>query len=229
MIKIYCFSGSGHSMAVAKALARILHCDIAEIPSGNEASSNADSAVVIFPVYCQNIPSPVTRFLQSFRAENIVLIATYGKISYGNALYEAQKLVDGRVIAGAYIPMGHTFLDGDSAFDETCLLPIADRIRAPQGVQIPKSRKNPLANISPALRSRMGVKLVKTARCNGCGRCEALCPMGAIRDGRVHPECIRCLRCVTNCPQKALEYKNSRVLQRYLDSFYNKEEYVLFL
>ena len=225
MITIYCFSGSGHSLAVSKALAQMLDCEIR--PVDNETVID-DVAVVVFPVYCQNIPKPVKQFMERMRAKHIVLIATYGKISYGNVLYEAQKLLRGQVIAGAYIPMGHTFLDGDYEFDATQLLPIVQRIKTPRQVAIPKTAKNPLANIFPVLRRRIGVKIKKGDNCVNCGLCEQACPVGAIRNGRIHSQCIRCLHCVTNCPQKALQYKNSQILNVYLKNYY-KEEYVLYL
>ena len=116
MIRIYCFSGSGHSLAVAKELSQMLDCEIR--PNDNKTATE-DTAAVVFPVYCQNIPKPVKRFLKGLEAKYVALIATYGKISYGNVLYEAQKLLHRLVIAGAYIPMGHTYLDGDCEFDVT--------------------------------------------------------------------------------------------------------------
>lgn len=223
---VYCFSGSGHSLAVAKALAGMLDCDVRLIGAAGEAAE--DPVAVVFPVYCQNIPQPVKRFLKKLEAKQVALIATYGKISYGNVLYEARKHLRGKVIAGAYIPMGHTFLDGDYKFDTTQLLPIAHRIKTPRQVTIPKTRKNPLANIVPGLRSRVGVKILKGDNCDNCGLCEKNCPVGAIRNGRLHSQCIRCLRCVTNCPQNALQYKNCRILDAYLKS-YRKEEYIQYL
>ena len=225
MITIYCFSGSGHSLAVSKVLAQMLDCEIRPVDSKTVTD---DVAVVTFPVYCQNIPKPVKQFLKRMRAKHIVLIATYGKISYGNVLYEAQKLLRGQVIAGAYIPMGHTFLDGDYDFDATQLRPIVQRIKSPQQVTIPKTPKNPWANIFPGLRSRIGVKIKKGDNCVNCGLCEKNCPVGAIRNGRIHSQCIRCLHCVTNCPQKALQHKNIRILDEYLEC-YCKEKYVLYL
>ena len=227
MISVYCFSGSGHSLAVAKVLAGMLECKIRQIEPDCEIVVE-ETVAVVFPVYCQNIPNPVKNFLRQLKAKYIVLIATYGKISYGNVLYEAQRLVQGDVIAGAYIPMGHTFLSENYIFDESKLLPIAERVKAPQKVSIPRTRKNLLANILPAARSRIGVKLIKDGPCSNCGLCEKMCPAGAIRNGRIHAECIRCLRCVTNCPKEALRYKNSWILNRYLKSFH-KEEYVLYL
>ena len=225
MIGVYCFSGSGHSLAVAEALAQELHCGVCSM-EGNTAV--AETAVVVFPVYCQNIPKPVKTFLKTLQAKHVVLITTYGKISWGNVLYEARKLVSGQVIAGACIPMGHTFLNGDHEFDRQILLPIVQRIHAPKEARIPRTRKNPLANLFPALRSRVGVKITKGEGCDGCGLCEKNCPMGTIRKGRIHAACIRCMRCVTNCPNRALQYKNSPILDWYLKR-YCREEHALYL
>ena len=228
MTALFCFSGSGHSLAVANALGQVLGCDVTEIGQNKETAPIAETAVVVFPVYCQNIPSPVKSFLKALRAKYIALIATYGKISCGNVLYEAQRLVQGDVIAGAYIPTGHTFLDGRCEFDQQFLLPIAQRICSPQKAQIPKTRKNPLSDFFPGLRSRIGVKIIREVSCNSCGLCDTMCPTGAIRKGHIHSGCIRCLRCVTHCPQNALQYKNSWVLEQYLKR-YHKEEYRLYL
>lgn len=228
MTAVYCFSGSGHSMAAAAYLAGKLNCGLYEIWAEAERMPMADTAVVVFPVYCQNIPGPVSGFLKEMTAQYVVLAATYGKISYGNVLAEAQKLVRGQVIAGAYIPMGHTFLDGDTDFDADALAPILERVQTPQPVIIPRTKKNPLADVFPGLRSRMGVQLIKGSGCTRCGICEANCPVGAISGGKAGSKCIRCLRCVTNCPQHALRYKNRRILQWYLE-MYEKEEYVLYL
>ncbi len=230
MIKVYYFSGNGHSCTVAEACANLLKGDIAEIHDKAETALEVHTAVVVFPVYCQNIPDPVKGFLRGLRAKYTVLIATYGRISHGNVLHEAQKLVQNEVIAGAYIPMGHTFLDGDCAFDAECLHPIVERVAHPESIRIPADRKNVLANLFPGLRSRVGVRIVKNEQCNHCGICEAHCPAQAIRDGKITAKCIRCLRCVVNCPQEALQYKNTWVLDWYLHRYYNPdEEYTLYL
>ena len=92
MVTIFYFSGSGHSLAVAQAMAEFLGCGLKPIGGETEAIA-ADTAVVAFPVYCQNIPQPVVDFLKLLNAKYVALLATYGRISYGRVLYEAQKLV----------------------------------------------------------------------------------------------------------------------------------------
>lgn len=225
MTTVYCFSGSGHSLAVARFFAEQLKCELRECCGAYEEE---ETSVVVFPVYCQNIPKPVKVLLRKLTSKYIVLIATYGRISYGNVLNEAQKLVQGQVIAGAYVPIGHTFLNGDCSFDSDALMPILKRIETRERVCIPRSFKNPLSNVFPAFRSRIGVKIIKQNQCSYCGICEKNCPMGAIKNGITNSKCIRCLRCVTNCPQNVLQYKNTPVLETYLESYY-KDDFVLYL
>lgn len=228
MTAVYYFSGSGHSLAVADFFAKQLNCKLVEMGSYAITEPHEDVAVVVFPVYCQNIPQPVKVFLKGLTSRYVILIATYGRISYGNVIFEASKTVRGGVIAGAYVPIGHTFLNGDFSFDESTLLPILERAQDPRKAYIPKTRKNPLADILPAWRSRVGVKIIKTDKCLKCRQCEKSCPMGAIKNGVIGKKCIRCLRCVTACPHKALQFKNRWILDNYLKR-YSKDEPKLYL
>ena len=228
MNSVFYFSGSGHSRAVAQYLASLLDRQALDLTDGGLAVSRDDTVAVVFPVYCENIPEPVKNFLRELPPCRAALIATYGRVSYGNALFEAQALFLGTVIAGAYKPTGHTFLKGDFSFAREPLNRIAQRMKDPKAVTLPRTPKNPLSDLSPALRSRIGTRIRKNSRCDRCGLCEANCPMKAIRGGRITAQCIRCLQCVTNCPQKALEYKNSPILDLYLRR-HQKNETKLYL
>ena len=128
MTSVYCFRGSGHSYAIAEYFARELQVPVVNIDRRlAESHCQADLAVVIFPVYCQNIPAVVRDFFSKLDSKHVVLIATYGKISHGNVLWEAFKIIRGRVIAAAYVPMGHTYLDSSTQFDAQPLQPIFAR------------------------------------------------------------------------------------------------------
>lgn len=214
MTRIYCFSGTGHSQAVAAYFASRLGLDV--LPITADTTGRADVAVVVFPVYCQNVPPPVMDFLHGLDAQYAVLIATYGKISYGNVLYEAAQATTAQIIAGAYVPTGHSFLGQDASFPTQDLEPIFARIASPKQVHIPRSFKNPFASFFPAWRSRIGLQLIKTDACNHCGLCTRSCPMGAIQNGVPDNRCMRCLRCVHVCPQKALRTRAQPVLKAYL-------------
>lgn len=215
MTAVYCFSGTGHSMAVAELFRDRLNCRLYAI-GRDPAAAPEETAVIVFPVYCQNIPDPVKCFLPTVKAKNVVLVATYGRVSWGNVLWQAQRYLQGQVIAGAYVPANHSYLDADVTFDPEPLLPIMERIRQPRPIQIPRSRKNPFADFFPAWRSRLGVKLTCTDECNHCNLCGGSCPMDAMKNGVPNSRCIRCLRCVTVCPQGALQAQNRWVLKRYL-------------
>lgn len=217
MTSVYCFSGSGHSYAVAEYCARKLQVPVVNIDRRlAEHQYQADFAVVIFPVYCQNIPAVVKDFLGKLDAMYVVLIATYGKISHGNVLWEASKIIRGCVIAAAYVPMGHTYLDSSKEFDAQPLQAIFARIQHPRAATLTRERKHPFASLFPAWRSRCGVKIRLDESCNACNICTKLCPMQAIEAGIIHGNCIRCLRCVCHCPKSALHFELRPILRHYL-------------
>lgn len=178
---------------------------------------DCEHAVVVFPVYCQNIPTAVKLFFEKLNAQWLTLLATYGKMSYGNVLYEVgRRYAKNNIVAAGYIPTKHSYLD-EKEFDRfEELQTIFDKIKRPSPVRIPRSFKNPLADLAPAWRSRAGVKLERSSACIACGKCEAVCPQGAMRNGRIGRKCIRCLKCVTNCPTGALRFCNRWPMRVYL-------------
>lgn len=203
MTAVFCFSAAGHSRAVAAYFADWFGVPVREL----NHLTPCDTAVVVFPVYCENVPEPVRVFLSRLVAENVVLIATYGKMCHGNVLADAAKMVHGRIIAGAYVPTGHTYLSEGTEFHSDGLEVIFDRIAHPQPAVFPHQRKHFWADLFPAWRSRIGVKLIRNESCNGCGLCRQNCPFRT---------CNRCLRCIVQCPQGALSFRLHPMMRRYL-------------
>lgn len=217
MTKVYCFSATGRTLGLARALAQKLSCGLEELPIQRRTEPpDCQTAVVVFPVYCQSVPLPVKRCLPLITAENMVLIAVYGRKSCGNALHEAAGLTGSRVIAGAYVPTGHTYLDEPAETDLALLEPVLARIAQPCAVRIPWRFKNPFAIVFPRLRARVGVRIHVSEFCAHCGVCMAHCPMQAMRWGRPGRNCIRCLRCVCVCPHHALYSSFHPWLMQYL-------------
>lgn len=229
MINIYYFTGSGHSLKLAEHFGRMLSEPVWDISRSENECGGSDTAVVVFPVYCQNIPEPVKLFFRELSAEHVILIATYGRFSYGNVLWEATQLVRGTVISAAYVPVGHSYLgEPEVSFDESRFLPILERIKEPCKAVIPKSFKNPLADVFPELRSRIGVKILRTDKCKECGLCNNICPMQTMNNGIMGRLCIRCLKCASNCPENALRVTYNPFLKLYLKGK-RKNELVIYL
>lgn len=208
------YSATGQSERIARYIAEKAAFETADILSLK--CKEFDNAVVVFPVHCQSIPEPVKYCLNNIVVANLTLIAVYGRMCHGNVLREIQKKYAHNIVAAAYIPAKHTYLPDKEfdRFDE--LQPLLDKITNPAPVVIPKSFRNPLSNVFKKTRSRMGVKLYRDAKCNGCGVCEDVCPYGAINKGKPNGKCIRCLSCVARCPQNALHSKNRFFMRLYL-------------
>lgn len=209
------YSNTGQSKAIASYFSNNLGYPLADIETNY--AEHYQNLVLVFPVHCQNIPDIVTDFLKRVSIVNLTVIATYGKMCCGNVLYEIQKKYQKNIVAGAYIPTKHSYIDSDESFCEfDKLSTIVEKIKSPSYIQLPRLYKNPLANIFPKLRSRLGLKIQKSTDCNGCNICDERCTFGAIKLGKTNCKCIRCLKCVENCPRKALKVKLGLLLKLYL-------------
>lgn len=175
-----------------------------------------DTMVLVFPIHCQNIPQQVKDLLKLLRTKALIPIATYGKMCYGNVLYEIQKRYDYNIIAAAYVPTKHTYLNENDFTDFESLNPILSKINNPTQIKLPKTYKNPLSGFFKGSRSRMGVKIYKDNNCNNCGICNAVCNNNAIAYGKPNRKCIRCLKCVAQCPNNALHFTTRLPMRIYL-------------
>ena len=135
----------------------------------------------------------------------------------GNVLYKIQKNYQKNIVAGAYIPTKHSYIDNDDVFcDLDKLNPLVEKVKEPSYIKIPKLYKNPLADVFPKLRSRLGLTIQKNADCSECNLCAKRCSFGAIQSGITNRKCIRCLKCVEACPHQALKIKLGLPLKLYL-------------
>ncbi len=209
------FSCSGQSKCVADDLAKRLDWELFET---KDAHGCYESVAVVFPVHCQSYPAPLKNFFKNLCADNVALIATYGRAHHGNAIYEATKLLKCPVTAAAYLPAKHAYSDsGDTAFVPEQLVKILRESKKGDAcANIPKLRKTPFAAIFPATRSRAIIKIKMNGNCTKCNTCGNVCPVNAIAFGKPSSKCIRCLKCVYECPQNALYTKKSTALRIYL-------------
>lgn len=210
------YSNTGESRKIAEYFSEKLGYPVFDI--GGLNIYEFDTVALVFPVHCQNIPKAVKGFLKKLNAKNVAVAATYGKMCRGNVLYEAQNRFKLNVIAGAYIPTKHSYIEEKefTEFDE--LDRFIEKIKTPTSVKIPRLYKNPLANFFPKLRSAVGVRIeTKKEKCIRCGECGKACKNGAIECGSINYECIRCLACVNACKNGALTVKYAFPMKIYLN------------
>lgn len=169
------YSNTGASKEVAAYFAERL--DYPLIALEKASADGYENLVLVFPVHCQNLPDLVKNFLKTTTIENLTAIATYGKMCCGDVLREIQRKYHENIVAAAYLPTKHAYIEKDDAFSEfEALEKIVEKIKAPTLVRLPKLYKNPLSDVFPRLRSRLGLKIYKTESCNGCGVCAENCP-----------------------------------------------------
>ncbi len=206
MNAILYYSNTGESLKIAAYAAKFLNLKAVDMQKYNGEAY--ESAVLVFPCHCQNIPIAVRPILKNLKAKNAIILVCYGKMSYGNILYECVKKYKINVVGAAYIPAKHSYLPEDISFKKTEKLnPVLEKIYNPTTVSIPKAFKNPLADIFPGFRSRIGIKLIRGRECIHCGLCKNICE---------NKRCIRCLKCVKHCPQKALSFRKGVFMNWYL-------------
>lgn len=225
------FSASGESKRVADYYASKLNCQSfdftpASIRQTFDYSQTFDLILLTFPVHCQNIPIPLKPVLPKLQAKYFIINITYGKMSFGNCLEDAKKLLGGKVIGASLIPAKHTYLNERSIDNLSPLDEMIERIPLKQEIKIPRFKRHPLANFFPVIRSQLGIKITCSDRCTGCNVCTEHCPTESISAGTIKKhKCIRCLKCIYVCPEQALDFNVRKPLKYYL----RKERENLFL
>lgn len=212
------YSCTGHGKAVAEIIAGELSLPLLELTAQSQEKLLAEKyslAVLVFPVHCQSHPAFMKEFFMRLKTESVALIAVYGMADAGNAIYEAAKIINAKIVAAAYLPAGHSYLN-DGYAPSALPAELIEKLKDPAPVYIPRRRKTPFAGVAPSARSRTLVKIVRGANCTNCNLCGISCDTGAIKCGKTNKKCVRCLRCVAACPNNALLIKKARILTNYL-------------
>ena len=185
----------------------------------NTASfSEHDLVMIGIPVYGGRVPITAENRIKLLKGNNtpIVLVATYGNIHYSNALFELQNIVtaNGFITIGATIVVSeHNVVSGiasgrPNAQDLSAILSFIKQLQAK--MLHSKSLKSIAlkGKMPKALRGKQPIKPHGNKKCTYCGVCGKLCPVQVIDDPRkiAGQACIRCMRCIKYCPQKARTY-----------------------
>jgi NAD-dependent dihydropyrimidine dehydrogenase PreA subunit len=234
--KLFFFSGTGNSLKVARDLAAELgDTEIVAIPEAlkKQGSIDADRIGIVFPVYMWGLPLIVADFCSRLVAPSsayIFGIATCGS-SAGASLTQMKRLLDERnltlsagfviVMPGNYTPLygAPPVKKQEKMFAGATqrVSQIAGIVKAgtPARIEAGNFVWNLLASgliyrLGSARIPQMDTRFRATEKCNSCGICEKVCPVGNIemRSGRpawLH-KCEQCFACLQWCPQEAIQW-----------------------
>ena len=246
---IFCFSGSGNCLDIAKNIAKELKdTDIIMMRSEPVVTDVREAQRVGFvvPCFAGGLPGKVEEYVKKIKVDPKAY--TFGVVSYAG--YKGVGLS----VINKYIPL--LYWAGISHHC-SCIWLLPHNLTMPplsveksqerseklakkvaQDVLAKKFRKlAPPANPLNMLESKAWGKLCpeKAAKmrvneqCIACGQCVKLCPEGNIRieNGRasIGANCIQCLSCLQFCPTQAIDLGGASVKrQRYHNIKINAEE-----
>ena len=210
----------------------------------NEGYSFSENDIVIFgvPVYAGRVPNVLLKYLGMVMGGGAIAVPVvlFGNRNYDDALIELRNILHNNgfktVAAGAFIGE-HSFSEtlGKNRPDEKDLkiassfaseiakkivnenfgnIPVKVKGEDPiRGYYQPRDRNGKIIDIRK-------VKPKTNDKCNNCGICVKVCPMGSISSDNVREYtgiCIKCGACIKKCPKKAKYYDDENYL-------YHKEE-----
>lgn len=235
---IYWFSGTGNSYWLAHELCACLDdavcIDIAS--DAWKAQPSPGQVVVVYPTFCGGIPLIVLRFLRDVGwspETDVHLLTNYGRFPMGSLVLPRRELARrGIGVRGGFgfrMPSNYTPFGGAIPEERQKARFEVARARLPEVAAVIRDpARNAWAGcvlsawfwtlLHPLC--TYGIRQYDRAfrvddRCNGCGLCARLCPVGDIRMEDGHPvwqgRCEQCFRCLQYCPQESLQYKRVSV------------------
>ena len=212
--------------------------------SRRETRKFRSSELVIFavPTYAGRIPNKILPAVQNlFIGSNtpVIPVVTFGNRSFDNSLKELRNELSKQ----GFVPIAATAVVSRHVFSKTLgkgrpdhrdmqLLDffssdVADKIQAAGELRdflqpvLPEDRTpvgsyyTPLDEEGNPARFLKAAPVTDTERCDQCGICTQVCPMGSVPAD--HPEntsgiCIKCQACILKCPQHARSFTDPAML-----------------
>ena len=225
---IYCYSGSGHCLDMAKRIAGVLgDTDIVmmrSFPAKTDATE-AKRVGFVFSCFAGGLPGNVEEFVKAIQiAPDAYKFAVEQYAGYlGCGLHKIDEIVDldywnavpNHSTAIWLMPHNLTLApqspERSAEKIDRKALEIGGVVRAMQKSDRKPPRQAPFELMSKGLgktHAKRAAKFAANGDCIGCGICEKICPKGNIelRGGKpvFGTNCIGCLSCVQYCPKEAI-------------------------
>jgi len=237
---IFCFSGSGNCLDIAKNIAKELgDTDIVMMRSEPVITdvTGAERVGFVLPCFAGGLPGRVEEYVSRIKVDPKAF--TFGVVSY------AGYMGVGLSVINKYIPL--LYWAGISHHC-SCIWLLPHNLTMPplsveksqqrseklakqaaQDILAKKFKKlappaNPInvleAKAWPKMCAEKAAQMRVNDQCIGCGQCVKLCPEGNIRieNGKavIGKNCIQCLSCLQFCPTQAIDLGGASVKrQRY--------------
>ena len=225
---IFCYSGTGNCLDIAKNIARELgDTDVVMMRRAPEITDvrHAKRVGFVFPCYAGGLPGGVEGSIRSVRVSPAAYV--FGVCSCAAYPGTGLSILDSIFHLDYWEVLTHQ-CSCIWLFPHTLMLPPLtpdgaqerakrEAKRIGHGVKaLVKSAKRPKANplnvmeskAWPTLSKKKAAQFAVGSLCVGCGTCVKVCPKGNIRmsDGRpqIGTDCLQCLACLQYCPQEAI-------------------------
>lgn len=229
---IFYFTGTGNSLFAAETLAREGERVISVVDAVKERRFHytleaGEPLGFVFPVYFYTVSDPVLELVRNLTVENAGFV--YAVIPCGASIGLAggflkselkKRGLDLQRVDVLVVPDGalifydidapeHLALQLDAATEK--LESIREAVAQRQPNRITGSAAAGKAGLAAYHLCQSTKKFFADDRCIHCGKCESICPAGAIRlqDGKpvwVKDKCLKCCGCINRCPAAAIQY-----------------------
>lgn len=226
---IFCFSGTGNCLDIAKNIASELKDTDIIMMRGKPTVKDVSAARrvgFVFPCHGGGLPGDMEAHLRQIKVAPDAY--TFGICSYAGYLGTGLHKIDEIIHLDYWTGISHQ-CSCIWLFPHGLMLPPvtpekaqarAERLAKRAAGEILSARRsdrrppnNPLnvaeSNAWPKIAGLKAAKMRANDACIGCGQCASLCPRGNIRikNGRaiIGADCIQCLSCLQYCPREAID------------------------